>query len=173
MSSTMLPLEQKPGGIQGRHVLFGMLAFFGVVLGVNGLMLWHAIATHSGVVALEPYRKGLAYNARIAAGERQAALGWQADVALGADGVVEVSLSDGRGMAIEGYVTSGTLGRPSSNRSDISLRFAEARPGAYVAAAGVLDPGAWQIEVEVRTAAAQDGAGETVYRMRRRLWLKP
>lgn len=173
MSPTMLPARHKPVGIQGRHVLLAMLAFFGVVLGVNALMLWQAIATHSGVVALEPYRKGLAYNARIAAGERQAALGWSVDVTLGKDGLVALALADASGKAVEGLVATGTLGRPTANHSDLRLRFAERQAGAYTADAGALEPGAWQLDVVVHAAGAQGGAGEIVYRMRRWLWLTP
>ena len=47
-------------GLRGHHVLAGFLAFFGVVLAVNGAMIYSAISTHTGLVAIEPYRKGLA-----------------------------------------------------------------------------------------------------------------
>ena len=46
-------------GLRGHHVLAGFLAFFGVVLAVNGAMIYSAISTHTGLVAIEPYRKGL------------------------------------------------------------------------------------------------------------------
>ena len=35
--------------ITGRHVLFGMLAFFGVVFTANGVMMWMAARTFDGV----------------------------------------------------------------------------------------------------------------------------
>ena len=52
------------------------LGFFATVFVVNGAMIYSAVSTHSGLVANEPYRKGLHYNERIAADERQARLGW-------------------------------------------------------------------------------------------------
>ena len=55
------------GVITGRHVLIGMLVFFGVILGVNGMFLYSALSTYTGVVSDEPYRKGLNYNERIEA----------------------------------------------------------------------------------------------------------
>ena len=63
-------------GLQGRQVLACSLAFFAAVFIVNGAMIYSALSTHTGLVANEPYRKGLHYNERIAADERQAHLGW-------------------------------------------------------------------------------------------------
>ena len=54
-------------------MLWVFLGFFGVVFVVNGAMIYSAVSTHSGLVANEPYRKGLHYNERIDADERQAA----------------------------------------------------------------------------------------------------
>ncbi len=65
-----------------------LIAFFGVIFAVNGYFLYSALSTHTGVVAIEPYRKGLAYNERIAADERQKALGWQRQTSLARDGRV-------------------------------------------------------------------------------------
>ena len=39
-------------------------------------MIYQAMSTHTGLVANEPYRKGLHYNDRIDADARQARLGW-------------------------------------------------------------------------------------------------
>ena len=57
-------------------MLVAFIAFFGTIFLVNGTLIYEAISTHTGLVANEPYRKGLAYNERIAADERQARLGW-------------------------------------------------------------------------------------------------
>ena len=70
--------------ITGRMVLFGLIAFFGVVFAVNGTMLALALKTNTGMVANEPYRKGLKYNERIAAEERQQALGWKSEITVDA-----------------------------------------------------------------------------------------
>jgi len=66
-------------GLRGRHVLFAFLGFFGVIFAVNGVFLYAALSTHTGVVANEPYRKGLNYNQRIAAFQAQEQLGWAED----------------------------------------------------------------------------------------------
>jgi hypothetical protein len=72
-------------GIDGRHVLLGLIAFFGVMLVANSLLVYYALDTFSGGDRPDPYRAGLRYNDTIAAAERQAALGWQSDVAYDDD----------------------------------------------------------------------------------------
>ena len=41
-------------------MLWAFLAFFGTVFAVNGAMIYAAVSTYTGLVANEPYRKGLA-----------------------------------------------------------------------------------------------------------------
>jgi len=71
MSPTVLPTApRQQQGLRGRHVLAGFLGFFAIVFVVNGAMMYAAVSTYSGLVANEPYRKGLHYNERLAAAER-------------------------------------------------------------------------------------------------------
>lgn len=174
MSPTTLPSVRRVEGIEGKHVLLAMLAFFGIVFAVNGVLLYQALHTHSGLVAQEPYRKGLHYNERIAASDRQAALGWTSELSVPADGSVRLALRDSSGQPVSGLAITGRLGRPADARTDVRLAFAETAPGQYAVATGAIEPGAWQIDIEVRdTARSQASAGDPVYRERRRLWLKP
>ncbi len=170
MSPTTLPNVHRDRGLQGHHVLYAMLAFFGVIFAVNGLMLYHALATHSGLVAQEPYRKGLAYNERIAADERQAGLMWSVDVIVSRQGGIAVTLADVGGKPVGGRRVEATLGRAASSRQDLRLHLIEDVPGRYVAMAGAIGPGAWVVDAVVRDAA---DAMTPLYRLRRRLWLKP
>ena len=158
------------GPLKGWHVLAALIAFFGTVFAVNGYFAFSAISTYTGVVSAEPYRKGLAYNERIAASERQGALGWQEDVIVDRTGRVTVLIRDGDGNPVPYLRLAGTIGRPSTVRFDRRLALAERAPGRYEAEAGGLDAGAWLVGVEARRTAADP---EPTYRARRRLWLKP
>lgn len=175
MSPTTLPTVQRREGLAGRHVLAGMVGFFAIVFAVNGVLLYKALATHSGLVAQEPYRKGLNYNDRVVADERQRALGWTDEVVLDGTGVVTMTVSDALGRPVTGLDVSGYLGRPSTTQHDRQLRLSETAPGRYTAAAGGAEAGAWLLALEARVASGPDGAatGEPVYRLKRRLWLKP
>ena len=167
MSPTTL-IARRPQGVQGRHVLWALLAFFGTVFAVNGALIYEAVSTHTGLVANEPYRKGLAYNERIAADERQARLGWTETIEVGREGHVTLALAERDGRAVRGLKVEGVLGRPATNRQDVKLALAETAPGRYEAQAGTIGEGSWLITLEAR----QQTGAEPVYRSRRRLWLK-
>lgn len=157
-------------GLQGRHVLAGMVLFFGVVFAVNGVFLYSALSTHTGVVAIEPYRKGLEYNDRIAAAERQQQLGWVDELTAARDGRLQLLMTDAGGRGVAGLAISGVIGRPSTAAQDRMVHFRETAPGRYEADAGVLEEGAWIASLE---AASTDLPGQPSYRSRKRLWLKP
>jgi len=170
MSPTVLPTARRQQGLQGRHVLGIFLAFFAAVFIANGAMVYSAVSTHTGLVANEPYRKGLHYNERIAADERQAMLGWTDKIEVGLDGRVGVVLADSGGRPVSGLKIDAVLGRPATNRHDVRLTLAEAAPGRYEAQTAPLAEGAWLIALDART---DSNAEDPVYRSQRRLWLKP
>jgi nitrogen fixation protein FixH len=169
VSPTVLPTARRQQGLQGRHVLGIFLAFFAAVFLANGAMVYSAVSTHTGLVANEPYRKGLHYNERIAADERQAELGWVETLEASRDGRVRLTLARRDGRPVSGLAVDGVLGRPSTNRQDIELALSETAPGRYEAQAGALAKGSWLISIEARATL---DAGP-VYRSRRRLWLEP
>lgn len=169
MRNAMGLAAPEPRRLEGWHVLAMLVAFFSAIFAVNGYFLVSALSTYSGVVSVEPYRKGLAYNQRIAADEVQTALNWQVNVGAARSGEVTIDLTGSGGRAVEGLVISATLGRPSTGAFDKTLKFAEQSQGRYVSQGPTLEEGSWIITLEARKAA---GDAEPVYRVRRRLWLK-
>ena len=169
MSLTAQPTARAAQRLQGRHVLGLFLAFFAAVFLVNGAMIYAAMSTHTGLVASEPYRKGLHYNDRIAQDERQARLGWVETLEAERAGRVRLTLADSGGRAISGLTVTCVLGRPTTNRHDIKIALTETAPGSYEAEAGQLAAGGWLVAVEARRVSG----AEPLYRARRRLWLKP
>jgi nitrogen fixation protein FixH len=162
--------DRERGKLTGTHVLLMMLAFFGVVFTVNGIFLTKAIGTYTGVVSVEPYVKGLKYNDRIAAGDRQAALGWSERLDISRDGRIALVLADADSRPVRNLVVKGGIGRPSTSRLDRTVALTETTPGTYATDAGKLDDGTWLVFLEARP---DKGEGEAVYRLRRRVWLKP
>jgi nitrogen fixation protein FixH len=155
--------------IDGRHVLAGLLAFFACVFAVNGYFIFRAVSTHTGVVSQEPYRKGLAYNDRITADERQMALGWRETLTLTSAGRMVLKLADVQDKPIPALRIDAHAGRPSTVRHDRAVTLSETVDGQYTADIGNLDGGNWVVTVE----AWRIGEGEPAFRLRRRLWLKP
>jgi nitrogen fixation protein FixH len=168
MTLKVMNPRQSEGTLQGRHVLMGFIAFFGVIFAVNGVFLYKALSTHTGVVANEPYRKGLAYNERIAADVRQADLGWSDALVVERSGRITLQLSKATGELVQGMVVVGSIGRPATSGSDRKLVFAE-DASSYLTDAGPLAEGNWIVELAVSARVGE----EPLYRLRKRLWLKP
>jgi len=158
----------KPRELTGRDVLAGLIGFFAIVFGVNAYFIRTALSTHTGVVANEPYRKGLHYNDRIEADARQAELGWTSDVTHDAERkLLTFSLLDASGLPVRGLIVTANVGRPASSNEDVTLNLLEVAPGTYSAGAKSLSQGAYIASLE-----AGDGLS-ILYRARKRLWLKP
>jgi len=148
--------------LTGRHVLFGTLAFFGIVIAANLAFVWLALDTFSGTVSDYAYQEGLAWNQRLAAAEEQQARGWTGELALAAEGL-ELRLTDGAGAPVGGLALVAALSRPATRAYDRSLPLREIAPGRYVAAVA-LEPGNWLAVVE-----GSDAAGRA-FRTEARLW---
>ncbi len=158
--------------LTGRTVLIAILGFFAVIVAVNGVFLSLALSTNTGIVAVEPYRKGLKYNERISADERQTALGWKSDISIDAsEGTLVAILSDRDGNALKGLIATVKVGRAASDRDDVLAILTETEPGRYEAMLPLHKLGGYVANLEVfdPNAATQD----IVYRARRRIWLKP
>lgn len=156
--------------LKGKHVLLTFIVFFGVIFAVNGVFVFKALSTYTGIVSVEPYRKGLAYNDRIAAEERQKALGWQDAMSLDGDGRIVVRMTDAGGMPVAGLTLHAVLGRPATERMDQALVLAETGAGVYEGTATSAAPGAWLLTVR---AFRDSAAAEPDFRARKRLWVKP
>ena len=65
--------------LTGRKVLFMLVAFFGVVIGVNMTMMQLAIATLPGTEVDSAYSASLAYEKEILAARDQDARNWKVD----------------------------------------------------------------------------------------------
>ena len=170
MEHVMSPLPKT--GLTGRHVLLAMLAFFGVIFAVNGAFLYFALGSYSGVVAVEPYRKGLAYNERIAADQKQLALGWSPVLEMSLDGAVNLTLADRDRSPVTGLLVTAEIGRPSTSAEDIKVPLEEISPGQYVARIPARAPGNWVLSVTAVRPGA-DPSEPALYRLKERKWLKP
>ncbi len=155
--------------LTGRHVLAAMLVFLAVVFAVNAAMIYAALSTYSGVVAAEPYRKGLHYNERILAEERQRQRNWREALRIAPDGWITLVITGADGEPIGNLNVEVAIGRPSTNREDVKLRLL-ANAGRYRGQIAPLPPGAWIVGLEARSAGAD---GEPIFRARQRLWVAP
>jgi nitrogen fixation protein FixH len=152
-------------GIEGRHVLMGLIAFFGVMALANAALVYYALSTFSGGDRPDPYRSGLNYNETIAADQRQAALGWQATLTYDeAKRRLTLRFVDEASQPVSGLKLDATLSRAVTDKDDRAVDFTEIEAGVY-AADLALAPGAWVFSLASNGA----GEGDPVFRLKRRL----
>ena len=156
--------------LRGSHVLISLVAFFCIVIAVNAAMVYWAISTYSGVVSAEPYRKGLHYNDRVQAEDRQQRLRWQDTLLVDHTGQIALTLTDANSQPVSGLDVQIVVGRPSTNRHDTKIALLIDGPGHYAASIAPLPSGTWIVAVEARTSATDR---DPIFRVRRRLWLAP
>jgi nitrogen fixation protein FixH len=155
-------------GLRGRHVLLGLIAFFGLIFLVNGIFAYYAITTFGGGDTNNPYQKGINYNETVAEAARDTELGWQAQLTYGAAaGRLTLSLTDRDGHNVSGLHFSGTIGRPATDREDLSTKFDEAESGTYAATVR-LAPGQWIVQLHSDELSR---AGDPVFRLKQRVFV--
>ena len=154
--------------LKGHHVLMVLVGFFGVMLIVNGIFVYFALATFSGGDTTNPYRKGLDYNETLAAAERLAARGWQAEIGYDdKSGHLSVSVRDRAGAPVTGLGLAAAFSRPATEKEDRTVGLTEAEPGVYTAEI-MLAPGAWVISV---APSAESDPSTPTYRLKHRLFV--
>ncbi len=152
------PGERAAPAITGRHVLFAVVGFFLLVTSVNGLMIYKALTTFGGVETPDAYRKGLAYNERIAAEEAQAGLGWHDELTYAAaDRALTLALKDRDGRPVSGASVTATVGRSATDTFDQTVTMTESSAGLYRAPVS-LAPGTWIVDATAsRKASCRQG----------------
>lgn len=166
----MNTMRQDNFELTGRHVLYMVLGFFGAVFAANAIFIYFALSTFSGLDVENPYEKGRAYNAEIAAARAQAERGWTVDVTHGrtpGGGLkLKVAPKDKSGAIVTGLAFSATLKRPTQASADQTAMLRETEAGVYVGALNVPLKGQWLLEL----VAYRDR--ERVYLSRNRILLK-
>ena len=145
-----------PKPLTGRKVLFMLLAFFGVVIGVNLTMMKLAMLTLPGTEVDSAYSASLAYENEIAAAHDQDARNWKVDAhiqrAPNGGATLQVEARDNSGKPMSGLKFQGRFERPTDRRADQPIALAETGLGIYRGSAAVIAPGQWDLVLEGGTA---------------------
>lgn len=149
-AQTLAKTPSQKGQITGWHVLIGVVLFFGVVIAVDTFFMVKAYRTFSGQVASNPYEAGLAFNRTLAQRQREAALGWSAQVERDGDKAVVVRVLDKAGKPLDRLSLTGVLERPATETGRQALDFKPLGDGRYRAAARL--DGAWDLRAVARDA---------------------
>lgn len=155
--------------LTGRAVLIMLVAFFGVVIGVNLLMMRFAIDTLPGTDVDSAYRASLAYEREIQAAHEQDIRHWQVEAHIErgtADSAnIRIAARDSKGAPLTGLDFSGRLERPADKRADRTIALTEVSAGIYKGRAEGILAGQWNLVLE------GDAGGKRVFRSRNRVIL--
>ena len=156
--------------IEGRHVLYMLLGFFGVMGGVNAIFVYFALTSFSGISVEDSYLKGLSYNEEIASSKDQASREWISDfefVDLGnKKAIVSLRLSDRDGARLSGVVAQLNIRRPAQDEQDRQLTMMP-RQGEFQSELEFPYAGQWDLSILVT-----GGGYEAPYRVEKRVWVK-
>jgi len=169
LPSVMRQRSKPPRELTGRMVLVGLVAFFGVVLGANGLLVHKALSTFGGVETDSSYRAGQLFERDVAMARAQDAQHWrvEASVTPAADGsaLLDIVARDGAGLAVAGIAATATFERPTDRRLDRSVAVSEDKPGHFRGSAAI-SPGQWDLVIELTRQ------GERQFRSKNRIVLR-
>ena len=143
----------------GRKVLAMLLGFFALIVLVNGVFIFYALNSFSGLSTENAYVKGLNFNRSLAQDRAQRDAGWQVSASAR-------RLTEGQVVVLEVRVRDAD-GRPLS---DLVLDFQATGDGGYRAMAKPKALGQWDLRLSARDADLAGDAGN--YRWEKRLWLK-
>ncbi len=136
-----------------RWIPWCFVAFFVVVLGVNGAMFGLAVDSWTGLAVDQAYRNGLAFNAQLDAKRMQQELGWRValDVAQVVDSSVEVTVRvrDRNGRDISDARVEAMLLRPTQAGADVILPLPPRGQGLYGATIELPLLGQWDLRLDV------------------------
>jgi nitrogen fixation protein FixH len=160
-------VSSKP--LTGRKVFFMLVAFFGVVIGVNLIMMKFAIQSLPGTEVDSAYTASLAYSREIGAAQDQNARDWKVDAHIqrAADGgaTLQVEARDNAGRPMTGLKFKGRFERPTDRRADQPVELAETGIGIYRGSAAAIAAGQWDLVLE------GDAAGQRMFLSKNRVLL--
>jgi nitrogen fixation protein FixH len=160
--------ERPQRQVTGRMVLICLVAFFGVVFGVNAVLVRAALTTFGGVETASSYQAGLAFARDEQDARTQDALHWHVTARVSAgpeqSTLVEIDARDAMNRPLVGFEAAARLVHPADARAYRLITLMERKPGAFV---GTTDHvvGQWDLVLEL----SRDG--KRVFRSKNRLVL--
>ncbi len=139
-----------PRRFTGLHMTLILVAFFGVVIGVNLYMSRMAISTFGGVVVENSYVASQHFNRWLDEAAKEKALGWKAEAKRLPDGRVSVDVQGLKdsGLAENKASLSAIARHPLGRLPDQTLAFTRTASGAYVSSQP-LPAGRWRLRLEI------------------------
>lgn len=150
-------------------MLFWLVAFFAVVVGVNAVMMTAAVTTFGGVETASSYQAGLSFAREETAARAQQARHWKINASLrrqaGGSAEIELSARDADDRPLVGLDANLILIHPTDRRFDRTVAIQANGPGRFI---GIVppSPGQWDLVIELTRGP------ERLFRSRERVILR-
>ena len=157
------------GERRSRWIPWTFVGFFVVLAAIQGVMIWFAIESFSGLTAEDAYQRGITYNQTIAVKEAEQALGWRASLTWQADrsaagkGRLELQLLDRLGQPLQGAEIRARLRRPVGPETATSAVLVASGPGTYGADLSLPLRGQWDVDLDMTTASGNDHLTDRIF----------
>ena len=142
---------------------------FLIVTAVNGVLIFAAVDSFSGLETDNAYEKGIHYNQALAAAAVNAQTGWHAEpsVTTGSDGLrqLDVLITDRAGMPVTALAVEAFLVRPTNAGMDTVITLQGQGAGHYAAHFKPNGLGNWELRLMARR-------GESAWQQTQRIFLQ-
>ncbi len=143
----------QPRVFTGRHMLAAMVAFFGAIIAVNLTMAVLAMNSWTGLVVQNAYVASQEFNANASAARKQAALGWQGELAY-AQGELRYRLTGANGAVVAATGVEAALGRPAYEAEDATIVLLPRDDGSFGGDIALAD-GQWIVRLSAEAGLAR------------------
>lgn len=144
--SSLAQNNAKPA-LKDRLIPWYFVLMFLIVFAVNGVFVYVAVNSNSGVVTENAYEKGLNYNQTIDLAKAQEALGWVGGIQYG-NGLLSFHLRDKEQVPLSGAKVVAYISRPIESGYESEVILPETAVGVYIEKISFPQKGQWDIIVE-------------------------
>lgn len=145
--------------LTGGMVLAGLIAFFGVIFAVNGVLVHEALSTFTGLETESSYRAGQTFERDVAMAKAQDERHWQVDAnllpAVAGGALIDIRARDAAGAPLSGMDATITLQRPTDRRLDHAVAVRQDAPGHFRGSADNVPAGQWDLVIELTRQGEQ------------------
>lgn len=135
---------------RSRHIPWLFVLGFAIVVAVNGVMIWFAVGSFSGLYTLKPRDRGLRYNDVVAAQQVRDTLGWRIEVNWRPrSDRLELVLTDRAGASLDGARVTVELVRPAEKRPPLGVAMAVVDAGRHAGYIALPARGNWDLDIVV------------------------
>ena len=153
---TMQQSPSEPGKPTYRWIPWLFVAAMGLVVLVNGVLIYFALGSRSAVVGKSPYEEGRLYGRTLAQRDAQAGQNWRVSAGYVGDlrgGKIASDLRDGAGAPIDNARVLAKVSRPVGHAPPQIVALQPQGQGRYAAEYTVATAGQWELAIEI------DGVG--------------